>query len=771
MKDEKPTRRQYPKKPRSRRNDSATETLPDLVETIPSLSEQPAASVETEITSASAESTDTQVATQTPQENTDRQKTAVSTSSSAQEKASLSTPESSVPEGNTDSLPTFTPEEATELLQQTKRPYAEWLILSDNIKRAIAEYGYINPTPVQTVAIEPALDLNDMVVQAKTGTGKTAAFGIPLLERLEPQSSSPRALILTPTRELAGQVATELQSLGKYTGLQIHAVYGGTSIQNQIENLESGTDIVVGTPGRLLDHIRRKTLLVDAVESIVLDEADEMLSMGFYLEVSSVIDACKNRKQIMLFSATVPPDIEGLIRQYTNKPVRLMVSGGDRRVTGIKHIGYFIQDDLPRPRNLLYVLEHDAPGSAIIFCNRRDDTSMLAAYLSQHGKSAEAIHGEMNQSERERVLQKLRNGELQYMVATDVASRGIDISGLSHVINYNFPHTLDLYIHRVGRTGRQGREGTAISLLSGEDLGLIVHLKRIHKIYFDICELPSTDQVIQLAASRHIGLLFERSVKEIIESYLPLADAMQVDPRGRYIFAYFLKKYHEEDAKSEAAPKTPEPVLPAESAPSRAKPQPDSTPTKPSQTSPPPQSTERPAPTSVPTSTETTSATAAVSSHRADRRSNTGTPAEATPTTAAVPTSVEEKPRTTRPTSVTQVALPPDNDNDNDGDGDGDDESPTQDIGEPTTPDHVRLYINIGSLEGFQAESLTQLISNELSLSPTSMTAIHVEKHHSFLNTDLETSEKILAGFQERKVGDFLISAEIARKPRRRRRR
>lgn len=733
MTNEKSNRRQYPKKPRSRRETPPNEGYQDsldglsLVPNDPEETDTSKSTLEDQlpVTTEEQASAGTSVVSASDvsgsSEGHDSSSTSLSTSQTMTASTVSTKTASSSGEAETPSIPAVPPEEAARLLQQTKRPYAEWQILSEKIRKGIAEYGYVHPTPVQTAAIEPALDLNDMVVQAKTGTGKTAAFGIPLIERLEPKASTPRALILTPTRELAGQVATELLALAKYTGLQIEAVYGGTSIQNQIDALEKGVDIVVGTPGRVLDHIRRHTLRIDTIESIVLDEADEMLSMGFYLEVSSVIDACKNRKQLMLYSATLPPDIEGLIRQYTHKPVRLMVSGDDRKVVGIKHIGYFVQDDLPRPRNLLYVLEHTTPDSAIIFCNRRDDTSMLASYLARHGKSAEAIHGEMNQSEREKVLQKLRSGELQYMVATDVASRGIDISGLSHVINYNCPNTMDLYIHRVGRTGRQGREGTAISLLSGEDLGLIVHLKRMHKIYFDICELPPTEKVIQLAASRHMGHLFEQAVKEIIEPYLPLADAMQLDPRGRYIIAYFLKKYHEGDMATPPLPPEPQKQVQAET--------------------PKPPQAETPKP-----------------------------PVESKPEVQP-PVPEVEKPspaalRKPEPPSHVDLGV------EKDDDAETDDESAGADIGEPNTPPgFVRLYINIGSLEGFQSDSLGQLISNELNLNPSRMTAIQVEKHHSFLNTDLETSEKILAGLQERKIGDFTLTAEIARKPRRRRRR
>lgn len=589
-----------------------------------------------------------------------------------------------------------TPEAAIAELTQTKKPYAEWDFLTEAVRKGIADYGYTNPTPVQTAAIEPSLHGRDMVVQAKTGTGKTAAFGIPLLVRFEQPEKLPRALILTPTRELAGQVARELQGIGAHTKLNIISVYGGTSIQNQIDALEKGADIVVGTPGRVLDHIRRKTLDITNLETIALDEADEMLSMGFYLEVSSIIESCKNRKQLMLFSATLAPDIEGLVRQYTKKPIRLMVSGGDRRVTGISHIGYFNRDDLSRPRNLLYLLEHESPSAAIIFCNRRDETEMLALYLSRNGKAAEAINGDMNQNERESALKKLDDGKLQYLVATDVAARGIDISGLSHIVNYSFPTTIDLYIHRAGRTGRQGREGTAISMLSGEDLGNVLLLKQAHKIFFEICELPPMEEVVRLAASKYIGNMFADAMQDIIESHLPLADAIQNDPRGRYIVAHLLKMYHEDKLGKKSVEQgfkgNEEPEIPAEAPVEKA----------------------------------------------------------AAPEPAAAP--VEEPAAAEPPAEETSSRAP---------------EAPAG-----PSQDSVRLYINVGASEGLEPETLCQIIAEEIGTETDVLSFPQVERSHSFINTDPDTAEQILAAFQEKKVNDELtVTAEVARKPRRRRRR
>ncbi|MEM1010213.1 MAG: DEAD/DEAH box helicase, partial [Myxococcota bacterium] len=368
----------------------------------------------------------------------------------------------------------------------------------------------------------------------KTGTGKTAAFGIPLIESLESKRGEhPQAMILAPTRELAAQVADELAQIGARKKLRVVALYGGIPFNEQLEALAGGVDVVVGTPGRMLDHLARKTLSLEGVRTTILDEADEMLSMGFFVEVSELLEKCPKEKQMLLFSATMPPDIEGLVKHHLEKPVRLMISGGDRRVKGIHHVVYFTQSALSRPRNLLYMMEHEGPESAIIFCNTRDETALVASYLLQQGKVAEAINGDIPQKEREESLQKLKDGEIQFLVATDIAARGIDISGLQHVINYNFPRSLDVYLHRAGRTGRGGTKGTALSLVAGEDLFQVMQLKRIHEIFFDVRELPPVQDLVQAAATRHLEKLFRASLSHLIEPYLPLTEALMHDGRGR----------------------------------------------------------------------------------------------------------------------------------------------------------------------------------------------------------------------------------------------
>jgi ATP-dependent RNA helicase DeaD len=616
----------------------------------------------------------------------------------------------------------LSPEEHAALVKekflQEAQPYAKWSILSEGVREALVSLKYEKPTAVQRAAIEPALAGQDMVVQAKTGTGKTAAFGIPIVEMLAVRQGRrrPQALVIVPTRELAAQVAEEITKIGQFKGLRVAALYGGIQISQQLDELAEGVDIVVGTPGRLLDHIRRKTLKVDQIRIAVLDEADEMLSMGFYLEVSSILELCPAEKQMLMFSATIAPDLEGLVRTHLQRPLRLMISGGDRRVEGIHHVTYFEDSSLPRPRNLLYILEYEAPTSAIIFCNTREETSMIASYLLQQGKLAEAIHGEIDQQDREEALQKLKTGALQYLVATDVAARGIDISGLSHTINYNFPNSIDVYLHRAGRVGRQGRKGVALSLVSGNDLFHLTQLKRIHKIFFDTRELPPAKDIVHLAASRHLETIFRASLGHLIEPYLPLADAVSLDGRGRFIMAYLLKLYHEEKiqpvqealrhtANGQHSTHAPAPAASKAPAPQAAK-----TPSSPVAQAPTPTAAQASAPV-VPASATTTLPIA-------------GTTADASEASA--------------------------------------------DATEENASTHVRLYLSIGTAQGYNADALRKMLHEETNLPTALLGAIIMERHHAFLDLQNEAAEKVLAAFQERKIGEFVVNAEVARRQPRR---
>jgi ATP-dependent RNA helicase DeaD len=417
------------------------------------------------------------------------------------------------------------------------------LAISPEIRRALAERGYHRPTPVQAKAFAPALAGRDLIVRSKTGTGKTAAFGLPLLERIDPADREVRALVLCPTRELALQVAAEVGDLGKYKGVKVTAIYGGASMKAQEDALEDGVHIVVGTPGRVYDHIRRKNLKLSGCRHVVLDEADEMLNQGFYEEVTRILDHLPEGRQVLLFSATVPPDIQRLIAKYTTAPEALLLSGDVLTVDHIHHIRYDVTDAYPKPRNLIYVLEMEEPDNAIIFCNTRDDTALVTAVLNRTGFDAELLNGDLPQSERERVMAKVKRGEVAFMVATDIAARGIDISDLQYVINYSLPEDPAVYLHRVGRTGRIGKKGVAINLVSGRELGTLSALEKKYGISFEKRQMPSPEEALKLWTERHVRDIKEAASSSVYEGYLALAGALKGRPDADDLIGFLLKSF------------------------------------------------------------------------------------------------------------------------------------------------------------------------------------------------------------------------------------
>jgi ATP-dependent RNA helicase DeaD len=415
--------------------------------------------------------------------------------------------------------------------------------LSEPIRRALADCGYTNPTPVQARAFKPAMEGRDLIVRSKTGTGKTAAFGLPLLEKIPADEKKVRALILCPTRELALQVAEELKTLSKYKGVKVAAIYGGASMKQQEDALEEGTPIIVGTPGRVFDHINRGNLKLDGCDHAVLDEADEMLNQGFYEEVTRILDRLPKNRQVLLFSATVPTDIQNLIARYTTNAETLLLSGDVFTVEHIHHIRYDVSDAFPKPRNLIYVLEKEEPPNAIIFCNTRDDTALVTAVLNRNGFDAELLNGDLPQKERERVMGKVKRGEVAFMVATDIAARGIDISGLEYVINYSLPEDPAVYLHRVGRTGRIGNKGTAINLFSGRELATFTVLEKKFGIKFEMREMPAPEEAMRLWTERHVREIQEAAGGSIFEGFLPLASQLKTKPNADDLIAFLLKYF------------------------------------------------------------------------------------------------------------------------------------------------------------------------------------------------------------------------------------
>ncbi len=373
-------------------------------------------------------------------------------------------------------------------------PTFDLLPLSDEVRSAVLELGWVTPTPVQLAAFGPASEGADVVVQARTGTGKTAAFGLPIIDKRVKPGAGTQVLILAPTRELALQSARELARIGQHKSVRTAAVYGGAPIERQIRELDAGVEIVSGTPGRVLDHLRRGSLVADGIRALVLDEADEMLSMGFAKELNAIVDELPKARQTMLFSATIDEAVERLAGKFLKDPVHLSLSSDQVGAQTIAHFVYLISG-LGKSRDLIRILEAEDPESAIIFCNTKAATEQLTNDLQVAGLNADLLNGDLPQSEREKVLDATRKGTLRYLVATDVAARGIDISHLTHVINYDFPDALEQYVHRTGRTGRAGRTGTAISLIAPADLGQLYYLRLQYKIFPTERVLPSEGEL------------------------------------------------------------------------------------------------------------------------------------------------------------------------------------------------------------------------------------------------------------------------------------
>ncbi|HEY5952210.1 MAG TPA: DEAD/DEAH box helicase, partial [Kofleriaceae bacterium] len=353
---------------------------------------------------------------------------------------------------------------------EPKLPSFDDLGLHPDVKLALDDMGYFAPTPVQTAVFGPVSAGKDLLVQSRTGTGKTTAFGLPLINRLVPAHRQPQALILAPTRELALQVSRELTQIGKHRGILVEAVYGGAPIGKQIKALRDGVHIIVGTPGRVLDHIGRRTLDCKTISTFILDECDEMLSMGFLEDIERITSNLPDKHQTLLFSATMPDEVTRYSRRHMTNPEQISLSRDSISVNEIHH-AYYIVSGIARSRDLLKILYAEEPESAIIFCNMRDETTMVAKILQKQGLDAEPLSSDLSQSDRERVMGRMKAKTLRFLVATDVAARGIDISNLSHVINYSVPESPEIYVHRTGRTGRAGKKGTALSMVGPRELG------------------------------------------------------------------------------------------------------------------------------------------------------------------------------------------------------------------------------------------------------------------------------------------------------------
>ncbi len=368
--------------------------------------------------------------------------------------------------------------------------------LQAKLVEAVTTLGYTEPTPVQSAVIPLMMQGKDVIGQAQTGTGKTAAFGLPILNNLVEGVDFVQTLILAPTRELALQVATAIEEYGQFMNVRVLAVYGGTPYNRQIGSLKRGVDIVVGTPGRLLDLIQKKALDLSAVTTVVLDEADEMLSMGFIEDIEAILEQTPKERQTTLFSATIPSAIRRLADRYLNDPKQVTIQKEQMSVEAIEQ-RYYLVNEKDKLAALSRLFEVEPITSALIFTRTRASSGELANELTVRGFPAEVINGDLAQETREQVLNRFRQNQIKVLVATDVAARGLDIEDISHVFNYDLPEDVEIYVHRIGRTGRAGKSGVAISMVTPRERGRLRRIEKFSRREVSLAKLPSEEDIIQ----------------------------------------------------------------------------------------------------------------------------------------------------------------------------------------------------------------------------------------------------------------------------------
>jgi ATP-dependent RNA helicase DeaD len=435
--------------------------------------------------------------------------------------------------------------------------------LPEDVRAGIADLGWKEPMPVQARVIPTMQRGGDLIVQARTGSGKTGAFGLPIVLQAEPGRAEPQALVMAPTRELALQSCKEIEIMGRHRGIRPLAVYGGVGYGPQLEALRQGVHVIVGTPGRILDHLNAGRLSFAAVRIVVLDEADELLSLGFWPDMKEIRSFLPGRRQSCLFSATMPEKVLALSRAFLHEPEFISLVEGHSSPTEIEHF-YYLTTAQEKDKNLLRILEYEEPESAIVFCNTKDDVRFVTAVLQRAGFDADQISGDLTQVAREKAMGRIKAGELRFLVATDVAARGIDISDLSHVIGYAAPDSPEVYLHRTGRTGRAGKAGVAISLVSGLDIGNFRYLMKVNKLTIKERSLP-TDEELRARILQRLQVKVEHEVRHLppadralrVDRFLPIVEALAATEEGRRdlaaICGSYLQEHRPETAVREGA--------------------------------------------------------------------------------------------------------------------------------------------------------------------------------------------------------------------------
>jgi len=416
----------------------------------------------------------------------------------------------------------------------------EHLGLSESVLDAIQKKGFEEPSSIQALTIPVMLrNDTDIIAQAQTGTGKTAAFGLPLIEMINPRNKSVQALIITPTRELAIQVSEEISSLKGNSGIQAIPIYGGQSIDQQLRRLKKGVQIVVGTPGRVIDHIKRKTLNLKDIEYLILDEADEMLNMGFIEDMEEIMKHTNPQKRTLLFSATMPARIKALASKYMSDYEFITVKKQQITVSLTEQIYYEVKAS-DKFEALCRIIDIEEDFYGLVFCRTKNDVDDVVSHLIDRGYDADAIHGDISQAQREKTLAKFKKKQINVLVATDVAARGIDVANMTHVINYSLPHDPEAYVHRIGRTGRAGKAGTAITFITPSEYNKLMFIKRKAKTDIKKLKIPNVSDIINAKKNKINEDIIAINVEEIGDTYYNWAKKLLNENNPTQILAKLL---------------------------------------------------------------------------------------------------------------------------------------------------------------------------------------------------------------------------------------
>jgi ATP-dependent RNA helicase DeaD len=653
---------------------------------------------------------------------------------------------------SSNSSPTTDPTPAPDA-DTPKLSFAD-LGLGPAVLQAVADMGFSEPMEVQRVAIPLVREGRDILVQSRTGSGKTAAFAIPFADWIaDAKEAFPQAIVLLPTRELALQVAAETARICATTQLAVVPVYGGSPMGRQIEQLRDGAQIICGTPGRVLDHIRRGTLKLDRIKCAVLDECDEMLSMGFQEDIETILEETPASRQTLLFSATIPEGIQRLARRFMHEPETITLSADFVGVHEIRHTYYSIPGG-QREAELLRILAFEEPERALIFCNTRDDTARVAEHLRRHGQNAEPISSDLSQSEREDVMQRMRAGSIRFLVATDVAARGIDIENLPCVINYTFPEAPEIYIHRTGRTGRAGRSGHAISLIGPTEVGSFYYLKLLYKIRPEERTLPSEAEVRSRREGEKLAHLRALLPGDPGPEWHSLARRlMSAIDAERFVGA--LLRGALGAAKPEPRPQPAEPQPEPEPEPRPAPPRQEERAFHPKETSDRGARGERRPRGHGERERQSRDRERRERGPRGNGRPTPpGNPAATAPEDSRDFWEVwSEDVGRTGPAAERGDAPPT-----------APTTSPASD--EPTASGEVRLYVNLGRKDGATAESVAELLSSSGASVPVS--DVELMNTHSYINVSKETADTLCATMNGRDHNGRTVVCERARPPRRR---